>query len=789
MRISRRNFIKAGAASTAIVGAAKPLSTKKWFNEVSASNLPQETIAYTYHTTNCGGRCSFKCTVTDGKLVKIEPNTWDDRRFSTICLKGISEIERLYSPERLQTPLKRVGERGEGKFKPISWDEALDEIEKKYKELKDKYGSDSILMSKSSGIEHPYEFLSTMLGLSTVVYGGIDIGVGNGVNECLGWAARGAVQNEITDWVNSRTIILIGCDILETTITDSKFFMDAKEAGAKIISVDPNYSTTSAKANEWISIRPGTDDALLLGMISIIIDNEWYDEDYMKKNTSSPFLIRSDNGKYLCMNKDEEFDIDTNPYAIWDENTNSLQPYTKDGISPVLEGTFNIDGLNVKTVFTALKETQQEYTLAWAAEKTEIEEETIYNLTERYATAGPAVLGFGYGGPDKWTNSDVVGHAGAILAALTGNIGVVGGAVGYVTHHITSWGAALNVWPKDPKFQANPLPVPTADLPKMKEMPIRAVINIGNTFQQSLANFNQTKEWLMNLDFVVTIDPFHNPCVDLSDIVLPASTPFESEYDVINMQVNRSHVLLSQKVIEPLHDSKSDFQIEKEILARFGLDSHMPENPEQMQRKRLESDDPALEGINIESLRENNFIMRLRTPEEPYRRYTDQKYDTKSGKIELYNESQIEYNQALPIHDPPSEAYEGNPLMDKYPLQFSQARSKYHVHSQFTNSEWLSQLDGGPTLEINPIDAKARNISNGDLVEVFNDRGTFKSKCKLTEAQRPGQVRIHEGWWSSHMVDGNLQNLTNDKFLERQYVLSRGPVIPYFDTLVEVKKV
>src|SRR3954467_13224394 len=157
MSISRRNFIKAGAVSTATIGLSGSLfSSDKWFQTAAAKSNSLEKTAFTYHTTNCGGRCAFKCTVRDGKLAKIEPNTWTDKRFSTVCLKGLSEIERIYSPDRLQTPLKRVGERGEGKFVPISWDEALTTIANKIKELKRNYGGESILFSCSSGIEYTY---------------------------------------------------------------------------------------------------------------------------------------------------------------------------------------------------------------------------------------------------------------------------------------------------------------------------------------------------------------------------------------------------------------------------------------------------------------------------------------------------------------------------------------------------------------------------------------------------------------------------------------------------------
>lgn len=787
MNITRRSFIKAGVAGTAAAGLTGSFALRDWFQSASASNNAQEIEAFTYHTTNCGGRCAFRCTVRDGKLVKIEPNNWTDKRFSTVCLKGLSELERIYSPDRLQTPLKRVGERGEGKFVPISWDEALTTIADKLGDLKDQYGGKSILMSVSSGIEYTYPFLNTLLGTQWVCEAGIDVGFANGLEECIGGKAYGYVQNETSDWVNSATIIFLGCNILETTITDSKFFYAAKDAGAKIISIDPNYSTTASKSDQWISIKPGADGALLLGMISVILENNWYKPDYLVENTSAPFLVRVDNEQLLRLNGSDQ-DVETNPQLIWDENSNSAMPFNAEGVKPALEGEFTVNGVQVKTVFTSLKENQKEYTLSWTAEKTEIEEEIIYQLTKDYATRGPAVLGWGFGGGDKWTNADVVGHAGAILGSLTGNFGRVGGAVGNALYHGNSWTASLNSWKLPEGYEGAPLEMTTPD---MREKPnsVKAVINLGNTLQQHFANLSKTEKWINELDFIVTIDPFHNPSVDYSDIVLPASTAFESEYDVVNMQINRSHVLLSGKVIEPLHESKSDFQIEKELLAKFGLDKYTPKTPEEYQRARLDSNDPALKGINVDSLKKNNFIMRLNVPDEPYRGYTDQVYPTETTKIEIYHEKMAQYDQALPNYDHPSEVYDGNPLKEKYPLQYSQAHTRYRVHSQFTNSKWINQLDDGPRLDMSPVDAKARGLENGDTVEIFNDRGSFKAKCKLTEAMRPGQVRLYEGWWTKHMIDGNLQNVTNDTLIERQYLLRYGPVIPYNDTLVEVKKI
>lgn len=295
----------------------------------------------------------MKCTVRDGKLVKIEPNLWPDKTPSTICLKGLSEVQRVYSPERIKTPLKRVGERGKGKFVVISWDEALTIVADKLSSLKSQYGGKSIFFASS--MEANFSFLPYLLGAQLNYYpAGIDIDTSGGFEPALGTFSAATATNEIRDWMNSKTILNLGSNILETGMTDAKWFFAAKEAGAKIITVDPYYSTTASHSNRRIPIRPGTDASLLLGMISCLLDNSWYQSDYLQKNTSAPFLVRADNQKLVRQN-DSADGPDKNPFIVWDEISNGLKPYNSPGIIPKLEGEFTVDGVKVKTVFSTLK--------------------------------------------------------------------------------------------------------------------------------------------------------------------------------------------------------------------------------------------------------------------------------------------------------------------------------------------------------------------------------------------------------------------------------------------------
>ena len=203
MGISRRTFIKAGLAGTGLSACAALSPVDRWLRPMTAANDPKEKVAFTYHPPNCGGRCSFQCTVRDGKLVKIEANEWPDKRHSLICLRGLCEIERVYSPDRIKTPLKRVGKRGEGKFVSISWDEALTTVAEKLKQLQTQYGGKSIYWKASSGVEYPMLSLARMLGAQFTNFGGIDIGLSGGLHQITGVGLFGPMNNEITDWVNS----------------------------------------------------------------------------------------------------------------------------------------------------------------------------------------------------------------------------------------------------------------------------------------------------------------------------------------------------------------------------------------------------------------------------------------------------------------------------------------------------------------------------------------------------------------------------------------------------------
>lgn len=364
--LTRRSFLKttgAAAAGLACAGAVGAALSGEVLAPAQANAAGEEKTIYTLHQFMCQGNCSIKCTVRDGYLAKIEPSDAVAPKYQRCCMKGLSEIEHVYSPLRLQTPLKRVGERGEGKFEKISWDEAMDIVGSELKKAWDAYGKESVYISASN--EPRFGILASILGAGTGVEPGIDRGIGNGVDPAIGGGGFASCTNETRDWVNANTIILSGINFLETSLMRSDDFFDAKRAGAEIIVVDPHFSTTASKASQWIPLKPGTDGALYLAMISHIIDNQWYDEEYMIAHTSMPFLVDAVSGQLLRSGKAPEVDpatgeaVEPADYLVWDTATNRAVIYDDPAAVPALEGTYEVDGAKVATVFEQLKASQR----------------------------------------------------------------------------------------------------------------------------------------------------------------------------------------------------------------------------------------------------------------------------------------------------------------------------------------------------------------------------------------------------------------------------------------------
>ena len=787
--LTRRGFLKATGVTGAAVAGAGMFSASSWLAPAEAVAEVQEHTACTYHQSHCGGMCSLKCTVRDGRLVKIEPNNCGDDRYETICLKGISEVQHIYGAGRVQTPLRRVGERGENKFEAITWDVALDEITAKIKELQSANGRDALMVCATA--EADFGFLAPMLGAQTGGFDGIDVGTGNGLDPAVGMGWGYAMcAPEARDWTRSKLVLTVGSNYCESSLPSVRTFFEAKEAGAHMVTVDPHFSTTAGKSDEWIPIEPGTDAALFLGMASYILDNKLYDEEFAKAHTSLPFLVDAATGK-LIRDHAEDPDAEApetgeqNPFFVIDAATGAAVAYTNCSKS-ALSGTVTVKGVKAVTVWDKLLETQKPYTTAWASEITGIPAARIEALAAEYAE-GPSSLALGWGGNDKMTNADIAGHAAAILTALTGNIGKDGAGVGvYVGASYGGYGATLGAWATPEDWAAASSEVSIYDM-RTKENNCKGAIFCGDYVAQHMANMNLTQKWAETLDLIVTIDPYFTEGAKWSDYVLPSTSRFEYDEDFGNVKSGYSQLVIQQKIVDPLFEAKTDLWIQREIATRMGITEGLPATA----RERVDailstSADPEVASLTIEKVAENHGVWPVAGREAIRQVAMDRTFETTSTRMDVYYDTLVEFNQALPTWEACVEIGDEK-ARDKHPLQLTNTRTRFRIHNQFNDSEWLKQYYE-PTIAVNPADLAERGLKTGDVVEVFNDRGSFKVRVDANEAIRPGSSRLYEAATSDYTEGGNMQSVTNDTMIERGYKLMCGPVIPFSDTLVDIRK-
>ena len=781
--LTRRGFLKAtGAAAGALglAGAAGMTAADGWLAPAQAhAEQSDDKTVYTLHQFMCTGRCSLKCTVRDGRLAMIEPNDTVEKYYRHCCMKGIAEIEHVYSSERLQQPMRRVGERGANEFEAITWDEALKIVGEELEKAWDAYGHESVYVSSSN--EPRFGQLAPLLGAATGVEPGIDRGVGNGSAPAINGDVFGGGTAESRDWVNSQTLIIAGTNLLESSMMQANAFLDAKEAGCEIVVLDPHFSTTASKANRWVPIKPGTDPAFYLGMITCILDEKLYDEEFMRTRTTLPFLMDAASGTFLRSDPSDD-----SSYLVWDQARDAAVPHSEAGENTALEGEFAVDGKACATAFTMLEKNQSRYSTAWASGVTGIDQAVIEELARAYASNGPAYLVLGQGGTDKYSNPDIAGHACMVLAALTGNIGKPGTGVGHCIGG-AGWGVGIPAWPLPEQYVSPELPV-RADRFPVQDNGVHVIISLGNTFQQYWANSNSIVDWIKGLDFILHVGMYYEDSVRFADVVLPVCSKFEDTVEHSIVRSDYNHVNLQTKCIEPLFESKPDFDVMRLIAQSVGLEKYLPDNAEELVRWQIEnSDDLKAQGITLESLVANHCSIKIAGSDEPRRGYADQVFPTPTGKMEVYYEDVVPSGQAWPNWEENNEVFDGNPLMDKYPLQFTQTRTRFSNHSHFKAATWLQQFHES-FLELNPADMETRDLHDGDVIEGFNDRGSFKCLVYANASVRPGTARTFEAGWSKHMIEGNTQNVTNDHVNPRDEYLPTGAPIPFNDTLIEVKK-
>jgi len=655
----------------------------------------------------CHGGCGVLVYVKNGKVVKVEGNPDSPLNRGTLCPKGRASIEHLYNPNRLKHPLKRLGKRGEGKWKRISWNEALDTIAKKLKDIKDNFGPHCVAFGQGTG-RHHYSF---------VIEFAHEFGSPNwtepGLAQCF--LPRSLASNltygslVVCDYygeVNPKCILVWGHNPINSG-PDGEIayrFLQALKKGSKVIAVDPRKSETAKKADLWLQIRPGTDCALALAMINLIINEELYDKEFVKKWTIG---------------------------------------------------------------FHKLKEHVKNFTAKWAEKITWIEAKKIERAARTYATEKPSCIEWGVA-IEHTPNSLQTCRAIAILRALTGNLDVPGGDI-FSNVSLQSfpifWDSRKNLKTKplgNYRFlDAAHFPTLLQAITTGYPYPIKAFLVFGNNTLVTYANSKEVYDALMKLDFFVVVDIYMTPTAELADIVLPAATWLEVD-QILSVPFGATKAVLAQQKITEMWEAKQDEWILIELAKRLRLP---------LGRLRLETIlDYQLTplGLNFKKLKEKGHVFfetKYKKYEEIGFNTPSGKVELYSTRLAM------EGFDPLPTYTEPPESPISKPeLAKEYPLVLTTgSRILEFFHSEGRQIPSLRKKHPDPIVEINPETAKKFGVENGDWVYIETLRGKIKQKVKITNIH-PRVINVEHGWWfpeeedSEHGVwQSNVNVLTNNK--------------------------
>jgi anaerobic dimethyl sulfoxide reductase subunit A len=735
---------------------------------------------------NCGGRCLLKVHVRDGVIVRIESDEGSadavDAPQLRACLRGRAYRQRQYHADRLKYPMKRKGARGDGAFERISWDDALDRVAAELKRVKQKYGNSALFVPYGTGSYSQTNGRQTALRLLNLFGGSL------GQYNNYSWAAMEAATqsvygtpvtgNQRQDWLNAKYILMWGwnpCEMRDGTNTEF-FLRKARERGARIVCVDPRLTSSAvALADEWVPIRPGTDAALLSAMAYVLVTENLYDAAFVKSH---------------CQGLDD---------GAMPPDAKGAETY-KDYLL----------GTRDKTPKTPL----------WAEAIAGVPRETIARLAREYGTLKPGVLYQGYGLQRRAYGEQAV-RAGCVLAALAGNVGVPGGWAGGLALQAPDGGPLWNVFPTatNPVKASIPTFLWTEAVLRGRELGaehgVRGVERLDNSIKliyavasnvliNQHANINRTARILRDetlVEFIVVQDNFLTPSARFADLVLPACTQFET-WGVEDGWKYGDEVLLMPKIVDPPFETKSDYQICAEISGRLGLRDAYTEGRTEHDwmvwavdayRKARYPGLPSAK--DLETGNAGVYAAPVTAPAIAFAEFrkdpAGHPLPTPSGKIEIFSLALHRLGNPAEVPAIPKYIQEWEspfgPGPRKFPLQAFGHHSLSRIHSTLAGVSWL-ETAFPQRVFINPIDAKARGLENGQMARVFNDRGEMRIACRVTNRVMPGVVAIPQGaWWEpgADGVDrgGSINVLTSERWTRLAFANAQHTI------MVEVAKI
>ena len=768
-QVSRRRFLKTtaavGAVAAAAAGGVRFLGAEQ--APVQDGTLPKqlrkpsgETAIPTF-CAMCGpsAGCGIHAIVRDGKFVGVKGMKESPLNRGKLCPKAHASPQWVYSPERLTTPLRRIGAKGEGKFEPITWDQALDIIADKLKEQKAKYGPESLaILSPAHRTYSPYLY-RFLYAHGSPNYGHSGICAMQrafAYSYTLGGSPRPDIAKTKLVIIWAKQPIFAGAS--KGSIRE---ILDAKERGAKIVAIKPTMEPDVAIADVWVPVRPGTDAALVLAMLHVVVGENLYDKEFVAKWTHG---------------------------------------------------------------FDQLTEHVKKHTPEWAEQITGVPAEQIRSVSRLYATTKPACIQTGNGLEHAPSCADAVRGI-SILSAICGNLDrpggdlLGGGPEGGARPRSASSDLRSRVnqeWIDKlvaPEFPAafQPMNEGTSSayyriiesVLTEKPYPVRTIIAPGT--QPSVTNRGPKNvvEALKKLDFYVVIDVTRTAEMNYADIVIPVASMYEIDHP---FETSGNWIMARNKVIEPLGKYKSDYEFWIDLGVRMGYAKDFWNGS----IDECMSDQLKPYGVTMAELRAKpTGIVREETRKPEYEKYA-KAFGARStrlsrapflpqGKVAIYNTTfaELGYN-ALPEWVEPPESPTATPeLLGRYPLVFSDFHtSKVYTASWQRNVPYLREVTPDPTVQIHPDTAKARGVVNGDWVIVESPHGHIKVKAEIYPGIRPDTVMALHGWWQGcnelnkpgfSLVDGGA-NTNNLYSTDRKKAYDPLVTAMTSQTLVEIRK-
>lgn len=809
--MTRRGFLKVAMAASAL-GATGLVSLPRPARAFAYEPYPRDDELQTVVTScahNCGSRHMLVAHKKGDVIVRLSTDNgayqaggafgFDTEAVPQLraCLRGRSYRARLYSQERLLYPMIRVGARGEGKFKRASWNEALDLVAGKMLELKEKYGPTAILdqsyAGASYGVLHKSDQIEGLLARFLGIFGCRTNSWSVPSYQGTTFSSRttfGTIEdgNEDDAFAHSKLIIMWGWNPAYTFHGGNTFYYMrlAKQRGCKFVLVDPQYTDAAAAYDAWwIPIRPNTDAAMLAGMAHYIFANNLQDQRFIDR---------------FC----QGMDVGTMPE--WAQDKENFRDY----IFGKYDGTPK--------------------TPEWAAQICGVSAEDIKKLADLYARTKPAALKASWS-PGRNAYGEQYNRMAAAVQAMTGNIGILGGsaegvgkafhteAVAYPYDDYANvwWGSIksdrwahcvlnypnvkreeVGLWPRDDELDG-------------KIPDIRAIWWHGSDWFNQLTNINKEIEAVKKLDFIVCNDSTITPSGIWADVLFPIATHFE-RHDVALPWYKGHYYIHRPKVIQPLGESKTDFQVFTELAYRLGFGEKY--NPKAT-RSYFENDDAvdeqylrewwegrvmAHQGVTMgweEFKKRGVYKFELKEPHVAFRKQIEngEPFPTYSGKIEILSGwlagikdwTKTQFGYEIPYIPKWIEPWESlnHEKAKEYPFHLISPHPRWRTHSIFHNIPWLRETYA-QEVTINAGDAARLGIVMGDTVELWNDRGRVVVPVYVTERCMPGVLVLHEGAWMD-LDEQSVDRAGNPDFLTKDDPSPAG-AFAYNTVLCNIKK-